>query len=135
MALRCGSDVPEQITKKSVKVEMPRKSKARMSSAFLSKASWEQTRASFSEVIFKWSGKVDVVRRGRALCRERDSVSTRLWQRVFEFPWRKCQCGATRSETNARDFLRCDRARRIAPAFSIPRCAATYAIRAHCPRR
>src|SRR5690606_29242162 len=35
MALRCGSDGPEQTTKKSVKEEMPRRSMAMTSSAFL----------------------------------------------------------------------------------------------------
>jgi hypothetical protein len=38
MAFRCGSDVPEQMTKKSVKPEMPRRSMATIFSAFFSAA-------------------------------------------------------------------------------------------------
>ena len=51
MALRCGSDVAEQITKKSVKVEIPRRSRMTMFSAFLLDASSPQVVANFSEVI------------------------------------------------------------------------------------
>jgi hypothetical protein len=43
--------VPEQITKKSVNVEMPRKSSTTMSSAFLFEASSAQVFARFSGVI------------------------------------------------------------------------------------
>ena len=44
----CGSEVPEQRTKKSVKVEIPRRSSATISSAFLSEASLAQLFASSS---------------------------------------------------------------------------------------
>ena len=43
--------MPEQITKKSVKLEMPRKSRTTMSSAFLFEASSAQVFARFSGVI------------------------------------------------------------------------------------
>jgi len=49
--LSWGSDVPEQITKKSVKLEIPRKSNTTMSSAFLLEASSAQVFARFSGVI------------------------------------------------------------------------------------
>src|ERR1700720_4411440 len=49
--LRCGSEVPEQITKKSVKDEMPRRSRTTMSSAFLSSANRTQRRANSSAPI------------------------------------------------------------------------------------
>jgi hypothetical protein len=52
MAFNCGSDVPEQITKKSVKLEMPWRSRTTISSAFLSAARWAQALAKFSAVIF-----------------------------------------------------------------------------------
>src|SRR5215467_12563581 len=51
IAFSCGSDVPEQITKKSVNVEMSRKSSTTMSSAFLFEASSAQVFARFSGVI------------------------------------------------------------------------------------
>ena len=51
MAFRCGSDVDEQITKKSVKVEISRRSRMMMSSAFLLDASSAEVLANFSEVI------------------------------------------------------------------------------------
>ena len=46
IALRCGSEVPEQITKKSVKVEISLRSSTTISSAFLSSASLTQSWAS-----------------------------------------------------------------------------------------
>ena len=51
IALSCGSDAAEQITKKSVKVEIDRKSKTTISSAFLFEASSAQVLARFSAVI------------------------------------------------------------------------------------
>ncbi len=51
MAFRCGSDVAEQITKKSVNVEISRRSRMMMSSAFLLDASSAEVLANFSEVI------------------------------------------------------------------------------------
>jgi hypothetical protein len=50
--------VPEQITKKSVNVEMPRKSSTTMSSAFLFEASSAQVVAKFSGVISIAPGRV-----------------------------------------------------------------------------
>ena len=50
--------MPEQITKKSVKVEMSRKSKTTMFSAFLFEASSAQVVASFSGVISVIPGRV-----------------------------------------------------------------------------
>lgn len=60
IALRCGSEVPEQMTKKSVKVEMPWRSRMTMSSAFLLAANSAQVLAKFSAVISKTPGKADV---------------------------------------------------------------------------
>src|SRR5580704_14638360 len=51
IAFKCGSEVPEQITKKSVKDEIPRRSRTTMSSAFLSSASLTHTRANSSAPI------------------------------------------------------------------------------------
>src|SRR5688572_30105402 len=51
MALRCGSEFPEQITKKSVKLEMPRRSIAKMSSAFFSAAIVAMIWASCSDLM------------------------------------------------------------------------------------
>src|ERR1700684_4451944 len=48
---RCGSEVPEQMTKKSVKDEIPRRSRTTMSSAFLSSANLTQRRANSSAPI------------------------------------------------------------------------------------
>ena len=56
-ALSCGSDVAEQITKKSVNVEIARKSRTTMSSAFLFEASSAQVFARFSGVISLAPGK------------------------------------------------------------------------------
>ena len=50
--------MPEQITKKSVNVEMPRKSSTTMFSAFLFEASSAQVVAKFSGVISIAPGKV-----------------------------------------------------------------------------
>jgi hypothetical protein len=61
MALSWGSDVPEQITKKSVNVEMLRKSNTTMSSAFLFEASSAQVVANCSGVIAITPGKVSRV--------------------------------------------------------------------------
>ncbi len=58
IAFKCGSEVPEQITKKSVKVEIPRKSRTMISSAFLFEASSPQSLASISESIFLPPDKV-----------------------------------------------------------------------------
>ena len=57
MAFNCGSDVAEQITKKSVNVEIARKSRTTMSSAFLFEASSAQVFARFSGVISVAPGK------------------------------------------------------------------------------
>jgi hypothetical protein len=51
IAFSCGSDVAEQITKKSVNVEIVRRSRTTMSSAFLFAASSAQVLAKFSGVI------------------------------------------------------------------------------------
>jgi hypothetical protein len=51
IAFRCGSEVPEQITKKSVKLEIPCRSRTTISSAFLSAARLAQALAKFSAVI------------------------------------------------------------------------------------
>jgi hypothetical protein len=48
MAFRCGSELPEQITKKSVNDEIVRKSRTTMSSAFFSSANLTQSRANSS---------------------------------------------------------------------------------------
>jgi len=58
MALSCGSDVAEQITKKSVNVEIDRKSKTTISSAFLFEANSAQVLAKFFGVISAAPGKV-----------------------------------------------------------------------------
>jgi hypothetical protein len=58
IAFNCGSDVAEQITKKSVNVEIARKSMTIMSSAFLFEASSAQVLAKFSGVICVGPGKV-----------------------------------------------------------------------------
>jgi hypothetical protein len=58
IAFNCGSDVAEQITKKSVNVEIARKSRTTMSSAFLFEASSAQVLANFSWVICVAQGKV-----------------------------------------------------------------------------
>jgi hypothetical protein len=58
IAFNCGSDVAEQITKKSVNVEIARKSMTKMSSAFLFEASSAQVLAKFSGVICVGPGKV-----------------------------------------------------------------------------
>jgi hypothetical protein len=58
MAFNCGLDVAEQITKKSVNVEMARRSRTTISSAFLFEASSAQIFARFSGVIFIAPGKV-----------------------------------------------------------------------------
>src|SRR5580704_10625474 len=51
IAFKCGSEVPEQMTKKSVKDEIPRRSRTTISSAFLSSASLTQRRANSSAPI------------------------------------------------------------------------------------
>src|SRR5580704_17755766 len=51
IAFKCGSEVPEQMTKKSVKDEIPRRSRTTISSAFLSSASLTQRRANSSTPI------------------------------------------------------------------------------------
>ncbi len=58
IAFSCGSDVAEQITKKSVNVEIARKSRTTMSSAFLFEASSAQVLAKLSGVISVAPGKV-----------------------------------------------------------------------------
>jgi hypothetical protein len=58
IAFSCGSDVAEQITKKSVNVEIVRRSRTTMSSAFLFAASSAQVLAKFSGVISVAPGKV-----------------------------------------------------------------------------
>ena len=58
MALSCGSDVAEQITKKSVNVEIERRSRMTISSAFLFEASSAHVLAKFSAVISLAPGKV-----------------------------------------------------------------------------
>ena len=58
IALSCGSEVPEQITKKSVKLEMPAKSRTTMSSAFLFEASSAQIVANCFAVMSLTPGKV-----------------------------------------------------------------------------
>jgi hypothetical protein len=58
MAFKCGSEVPEQITKKSVNDEIVRKSRTRTSSAFFSSASFTQRRANSSAWIIVLPGKV-----------------------------------------------------------------------------
>src|SRR6266576_4602518 len=58
IALSWGSDVAEQITKKSVNVEIARKSKTTISSAFLLEANPAQVFAKFSGVISVAPGKV-----------------------------------------------------------------------------
>ena len=57
IALRCGSDVPEQMTKKSVKVEISCRSRTTISSAFLFEANSAQVFARFSAVILWAPGK------------------------------------------------------------------------------
>src|SRR6266571_182750 len=51
IALRCGSEVPEQMTKKFVKLEIPRRSRITISSAFLFEASSAQAFARSSGMI------------------------------------------------------------------------------------
>src|SRR5271155_4104317 len=51
MALRCGSELPEQMTKKSVNDEIVRKSRTTISSAFFSSANFTQSRANSSAPI------------------------------------------------------------------------------------
>src|SRR3954466_10092713 len=51
IAFRCGSEVAEQITKKSVNVEISRRSRITISSAFLFDANSPQVIANFSGVI------------------------------------------------------------------------------------
>ncbi len=58
IAFSCGSDVAEQITKKSVNVEIARKSRTTMSSAFLFEASSAQVLAKLSGVISVAPGRV-----------------------------------------------------------------------------
>ena len=58
---RCGSEVPEQITKKSVKDEIPRRSRTTMSSAFLSSANLTQRRANSSAPIHLSSVKFSLL--------------------------------------------------------------------------
>ena len=58
IAFSCGSDVAEQITKKSVNVEIVRRSRTTMSSAFLFEASSAQVLARLSGVISVAPGKV-----------------------------------------------------------------------------
>jgi hypothetical protein len=58
IAFSCGSDVAEQITKKSVNVEILRRSRTTMSSAFLFEASSAQVLAKSSGVISVAPGKV-----------------------------------------------------------------------------
>ena len=58
IAFNCGSDVAEQITKKSVNVEIARKSKTTMSSALLLEATSAQVLAKSSGVISAAPGKV-----------------------------------------------------------------------------
>ena len=58
IAFSCGSDVAEQSTKKSVNVEIARRSRTTMSSAFLFEASSAQVLAKFSGVISVAPGKV-----------------------------------------------------------------------------
>ena len=57
-ALSCGSDVAEQITKKSVKLEMPARSRMTISSAFLFEASSAQVVANCFAVMSLTPGKV-----------------------------------------------------------------------------
>ncbi len=58
MAFNCGSEVAEQITKKSVNVEIARRSRTAISSAFLLEASSAQLFAKSSGVISAAPGKV-----------------------------------------------------------------------------
>jgi hypothetical protein len=58
IAFSCGSDAAEQITKKSVNVEIVRRSRTTMSSAFLFAASSAQVLAKFFGVISVAPGKV-----------------------------------------------------------------------------
>src|SRR5258708_7959072 len=51
IAFNCGSEVPEQMMKKSVKVEIVRRSMATMSSAFLSATMEAQRRARASDLM------------------------------------------------------------------------------------
>src|SRR6202043_226972 len=53
MPFKWGSEVPEQMTKKSVKDEIPRRSRTTMSSAFLSSANLTQRRANSSAPIHR----------------------------------------------------------------------------------
>jgi len=58
MAFNCGSEAAEQITKKSVNVEIARRSKTTISSAFLFEASSAQVLARSSGIISIAPGKV-----------------------------------------------------------------------------
>ena len=58
MALSCGSELAEQMTKKSVKLEMPARSRTTMFSAFLFEASSAQVVANCFAVMSQTPGKV-----------------------------------------------------------------------------
>src|ERR1700730_19290545 len=120
IAFSCGSDVAEQMTKKSVKVERLRRSRTTMSSAFLFEASSAQALARFSAVILCSPGK-DF--RGE-LCFPPPAVRDSEWivrtQLGFEHPWQKCRsCDEPRRSRVSHSF-KCGRGQRNAP-FSADR--------------
>jgi len=83
MALSCGSEVAEQITKKSVKVEISRRSKTTISSAFLFEASSAQILAKFFAVISLTPGKAFLGGSSLQRLLVRDSESIDLTQLSF----------------------------------------------------
>src|ERR1035438_9507177 len=110
MALRGGSEVPVQMTKKSATLETPRTSRMIASSAFLPRAISRQSLANFSEAsrLLPFTDKAFASECIHARHRGQDSVSIARWQLSREFRARRChkRDRATRAGANAAASLR-----------------------------
>src|SRR5712671_479979 len=87
MALRCGSEVPVQMRKKSATLETPRTSKIIASSAFFPRAISRQSLANFSEAsrLVPFTDKAFASEYIHARHQVQDSVSIACWQLSREF--------------------------------------------------
>src|SRR6266849_8737212 len=92
MALRCGSEVPVQMRKKSATLETPRTSKMIASSAFLLRAISRQSLANFSEAsrLVPFTDKAFASECIHARHQVQDSVSIARWQLSRECRVKRC---------------------------------------------
>src|SRR6267378_8272590 len=135
IAFRCGSDVPEQITKKSVKLEIPRRSRTMMSSAFLLEASSAQTRASGSESISIPPDRDAAPESVPPQLAEPNTESRRWSQPCFEFPWRRCRFAAPHSDIRVRSAFPRVAKPQTSPSFVKRQSRARSEVAADCRRR